>query len=112
MATTDQASTPPASRSLLRRYWWVAGLVIAVVVVSFAVPFASSDPDGLEKVAEDKEFVTDAEDNGYEWLPDYSVPGVDNERVSGILAGVIGLVVVFLLMVGFGRLVARRRSPA
>ncbi|MEX0783146.1 MAG: PDGLE domain-containing protein [Dehalococcoidia bacterium] len=112
MASTDQASTPPESRSLLRRYWWVAGLVIAVVVVFFAVPFASSDPDGLEKVAEDKEFVTEAEDNGYEWLPDYSVPGVENERVSGILAGVIGLVVVFLLMVGFGRLVARRRSPA
>jgi hypothetical protein len=85
--------------------------VIAVIVVFFAVPFASSDPDGLEKVAGDKEFIEEAEDNGYEWLPDYTVPGVDNERASGILAGVIGLTVVFAIMVALGWVLTRRRPP-
>lgn len=112
MTNTDHSTASPSSRSLLRRYWWVVGLLIAAVVVLFAVPLASSDPDGLEKVAEDKEFIAEGEDSGYEWLPDYTVPGVDNEKLSGILAGVVGLIVVFVLMVGFGRLVARRRSPA
>jgi hypothetical protein len=112
MTATQPRNAPAQQKSLLRRYWWVVGIAVAAIVVFFAVPYASADPDGLEKVAEDKEFIQEAEDNGYEWLPDYTVPGVDNENLSGILAGLIGLVIVFVIMAGFGWLVARKRAPA
>ncbi|MPZ23746.1 MAG: cobalamin biosynthesis protein CbiM, partial [Dehalococcoidia bacterium] len=62
----------------------VVGLAIAVAVALFS-PLASSHPDGLERVAEDKEFIETAEDSPYEIIPDYTFPGVDNEDLSTVL---------------------------
>ena len=73
-------------------------------------PLASSDPDGLERVAEDLGFLGMARDAVYSIIPDYTVPGVDG-NLSTILAGLIGVVLVFLVMVVLGRLLARRRQP-
>jgi hypothetical protein len=89
----------------------VAGLAIAVLVVIVLVPLASTDPDGLERVAEDRGFLGQAQDAFYEILPGYSIPGVDDPIVSKVLAGLIGVAVIFGLMVGLGRLLARRRPP-
>ena len=36
---------------------WIIVLAIALVCSVFLSPFASSHPDGLEKVAEDQEFI-------------------------------------------------------
>jgi hypothetical protein len=77
----------------------VAGLAIAVVVALIS-PLASSHPDGLERVAEDQEFLDKAKDNPYEIIPDYTFPGIDNEEVATILSGIIGVAVVGA--VGFG----------
>ena len=68
-----------------------AAIVVGIVLLA---PLASGDPDGLERVAEDSGFIEDAEDSQYEILPGYSIPGVDNEAVSTVLAGLIGVVVV------------------
>jgi len=96
-------ATAPSERSFLRRWGWaIAGLVIAVLVVVFLAPAASSDPDGLDRVAEDKGFVENAKDPPYQWLTDYSIPGVDNETVSVVLAGLIGVGLVFAVTVGLG----------
>lgn len=103
------ANGPSSSPSLLRRYWWVAGLAIALLVVAILAPRASSDPDGLEKVAEDKEFVETGKDNGYEWLPDYTIPGVGGD-LSTVLAGAVGVVVVFGVIVFLGRSMTTRRG--
>ncbi|MCC6387372.1 MAG: PDGLE domain-containing protein [Dehalococcoidia bacterium] len=93
----------PSRPSFLRRYRWVlVGLAAAVLVVLIFAPRASSDPDGLDRVAGDKGFEHQAEHNRFEWLPDYSVPGVDNETASVILAGLIGVGVVFLLPMAIG----------
>ena len=75
------------------------GLAIAVVV-ALASPLASSDPDGLEKVAEDKEFIDAAEDPSYEIIPDYAFPGIENETVATIVSGLIGVAIMAAL--GFG----------
>lgn len=105
-------STAPNSRSFLKRYGWVlAGLLIAALVVVFLAPAASSDPDGLDRVAEDKEFVEKGKDPAYEWLPDYTIPGVDNEWVSVVLAGLIGVGIVFGATLALGAAVrASRRA--
>jgi len=89
------------------RYWWIAGLLLAVTVVLFS-PLASSHPDGLERVAEDTGFIEEAEPSPYEVLPDYTVPGVRNEAASTIAAGIIGTLLVFALGYGLSRAVRRK----
>jgi hypothetical protein len=103
---TQQSDGKPRTRP--GRHWWLIGLAIAALVVIVLAPLASSDPDGLERVAEDQGFLEAARDAAYSILPDYTVPGIDG-NLSTILAGLIGVGIVFALMVGLGRLLARRR---
>ena len=70
---------------------------------------ASSDPDGLERVAEDKGFIEQAKTRCRS-PRDYTIPGIDDPRMTTILSGLVGLVIVFGLMWGLGRLLARRRT--
>ena len=85
--------------------FFAAALVLAAVV-SF---YASSSPDGLEKVAEDIGFLDTAKDhsNSDFALADYGVAGVENERFSVGLAGTIGVVttgvVAVVLFMALGR---------
>ena len=90
------------------RRWWLVGLAIAVLVVVVLAPLASPDPDGLERVGEDAGFLDAARDALYSVLPDYTVPGID-DPVSTIVSGLIGIAIVFLVMVGLGVLLRRRR---
>lgn len=83
-------------------------MAAAVALVS---PLASSNPDGLEKVAEDQGFLDRARDAPLEVLPDYSVPGVANEGVSTVLAGLIGIAVVTGGTLAVARILARRAAP-
>jgi cobalt/nickel transport system permease protein len=93
---------------MIRRYWWVAGLSLAVVVVAVLAPLASSDPDGLERVAIDAGFAAQGTDPAFEVLPDYSVPFLGDSTLSLIVAGVIGVVLLFAMMWLLGRVLARR----
>jgi hypothetical protein len=94
----------------LKRYWWAVGLGIAALVVIVLAPLASADPDGLEAVAEEKGFIETAQDALFSIIPDYAFPGVDDPVISTVLAGLIGIVIVFLVMVGLGRILRRRTS--
>ncbi|MBK9343353.1 MAG: PDGLE domain-containing protein [Dehalococcoidia bacterium] len=98
------------AQSFLKRWWWViAGVVIACAVVIILAPAASSDPDGLDRVSGDEGFSEKADESPYEWLPDYSIPGVNNERASVVLAGLVGVGIVFVLTFGFGALARHSR---
>jgi cobalt/nickel transport system permease protein len=88
---------------------WIAGLVIAVVL-AVASPLASSHPDGLEWVAEQKGFLDVAQQPLYELIPDYVMPGVSNEAVATILAGILGALFVFGVALGVAY--ARRNRQA
>jgi hypothetical protein len=77
-------------------------------VVVILAPLASSDPDGLERAADDLGFGERARDAFFSFLPDYTVPGVEG-NLSTILAGLLGVVLVFGATVLLGRLLARRR---
>lgn len=79
--------------------WWIAGYFIALAVTLVA-PFASASPDGLERVAEEQGFMDAAKDAPYAVIADYVVPGIDNEAVATVLAGVIGVTIVYLVLAG------------
>jgi hypothetical protein len=89
----------------------VVGLGIALGV-AFLSPLASSDPDGLERVAEDEEFLDEAKDPPFEVISDYLFPGVENDDVATILAGVLGVLIVAALTFGIGFLLRRTRGQA
>ncbi len=73
--------------------------------------YASSHPDGLESVAERTGFADAADEpkTSDSPLADYSTRGVDDERVSGGVAGVAGVALVLVLMGGL-TVVLRRRG--
>lgn len=78
-----------------RRLWLFvgSGLLVALIVAGVVSGFASGSPDGLERVSIDQGFDQAAADHALADSPlaDYSVDGVENERLSTGLAGVIGV---------------------
>ena len=96
---------------MIRRYWWVVGLLITAAVVVLLAPLASDDPDGLERVAIDAGFAEQGTEAGYQLLPDYSVPFLGDSTASLIVAGLIGVVLLFGAMWLLGRVLARRANP-
>jgi len=82
--------------------WITVGLLIALAITLIS-PLADPNPDGLERVAEDQGFIETAQEPSYEILPDYTVPFVESEAFSTILAGIIGT----LIVAGIGYSVAR-----
>jgi hypothetical protein len=91
----------------LRKNWWVAGLLLAVVVALFS-PLASPHPDGLERVAEDEGFIDRARGAPYEVIADYLFPGIENEGLATIVAGIVGTVMMFGLVYGLAWILRRR----
>lgn len=89
--------------------WWIVGLGLALLVALLS-PLASPHPDGLERVAEDHGFISRAQEPWYTLIPDYLFPGIDNEALATIVAGVVGVLVVFVLTYGLAKALARRRS--
>lgn len=115
MSETSSTPTPEEpstqAKGILARYWWVVGLAIAAVIAILAANFASGDPDGLDSVAIQKGFEEAAKDPGFQVLPGYTIPGIDG-TVSTVIAGIIGVAVVFAIVFLVGRLLARRRKDA
>ena len=98
-----------------RRAWNLAGLglLAALVVGTFGSPLASSNPDGLEKVAAENAFA-DLGEAAQVWqsppLPDYTVPGVEDASLSTGLAGLLGTSAMFAVGFCVVRLLGTRRA--
>ena len=88
----------------------ISGFIASLFLAGAVSFYASSNPDGLEKVAEDIGFIETAEDHTYAEgaLADYGVKGVDNARLSTGLAGVIGVVATGVISTGIFMLVRRK----
>jgi cobalt/nickel transport protein len=89
--------------------WWHFALLVALLV-AFLSPLASSSPDGLEKVAEDKGFIKETAESPYELMAGYLFPGVENEAVATILSGIIGTLAIFGLAYGAARLLRGKQE--
>ncbi|MEU4052981.1 energy-coupling factor ABC transporter permease [Streptomyces olivaceus] len=107
---TGPAPAPAAARS--HRKVWITGLVASLVLAGFVSFYASADPDGLEKVASDKGIDEKAEEhaNADSPLADYGVEDIADARVSGGLAGVIGVGVTVVAGSAVFWAVRRRRN--
>lgn len=81
---------PAKSKNLA---WAIVGILITIGVVLFS-PLASTNPDGLERVADDLGFIKLAQDSPLNIFSDYLVPSIANAGFSTILAGVIGIIIV------------------
>jgi len=94
------------------RTFLVTGLLVALLVAGVASYYASSHPDGLEYVAERTGFGGTAEDSPAADGPlaDYQTEGVDDPRLSGGIAGVLGALTVLLLGGGLFWLLRRREE--
>lgn len=90
------------------------GLVLALALAGFVSFYASTSPDGLEKVAHDKgiDARTKAHAAKDSPLADYQVKDVSDARLSGGLAGVIGVGATLAVGTGVFVVVRRRRSAA
>jgi len=99
-------------RSSNLRLFVIAGLLVTIGLALVVSGFASSSPDGLEKVAEDKGFLETAQDHLFADGPlaDYAVSGVDNERLSTGLSGLIGVLITFGVGLGLFALLRTMRS--
>ena len=90
---------------------WIAGLLIAIAL-AVASPLASANPDGLEFVAEQQGFIEKAQANPYDIIPDYVMPGIANESVATIAAGILGVIVVFFVAIGVAYLRRNRTTSS
>ncbi|MFF4017991.1 energy-coupling factor ABC transporter permease [Streptomyces sp. NPDC001843] len=111
----DAPATPvPAAARTSRRGLWITGLVTSLVLAGFVSFYASANPDGLEKVAHDKgiDKKTGRHASSDSPLAGYGVKDISDARLSGGLAGVIG--VGFTVVVGSTVfwVVARRRRAS
>ncbi len=96
----------PSTRSLV-----AVGLLVSALLAGGLSFYASAHPDGLEYVAGALGFDTATRDSPTAGSPlaDYAVTEVDDPRLAGGLAGLVGVVVVGLVMTGV--LVVLRRRP-
>jgi hypothetical protein len=95
------------------RLFTILALALAIGLATAVSPYASSSPDGLEKVAEEKAFLDTGRLAAIQEdapAPDYAFPGIDDARVATGLAGFAGTLGVFALGYGVAAAIRRRRS--
>lgn len=87
-----------------------AGLAAAVAIAVFLSPFASSHPDGLERVAMDHGFIEQEKDwswktpfSGYEWSALKASPAL-----ATAASGLAGVLLTFGAAYGGSKLLAAR----
>lgn len=108
----DVPDATPVAAARSHRKVWITGLVTSLVLAGFVSFYASANPDGLEKVAADKGIDARTEEHAAADSPlaDYGVKDVENARLSGGLAGVLGVGVTVVAGTGVFWAVRRRRT--
>ena len=91
------------------RGWVVGGVLVSLVAVLLS-PLASTNPDGLERVAEDMGFLHLGQSAPFQILPDYTVPFLGKTPLSTIVAGAVGALVLLGLMIVIGQGLRKRKA--
>lgn len=109
--TTSGTSAPAAGPASARKVWagGLAATLLCAGVVSF---YASGAPDGLERVAGEYGISSQEDEHGLADSPlaDYGISTIADERLSGGLAGVIGVGTTLAAGTGILVVVTRRRN--
>jgi cobalt/nickel transport protein len=98
------------------RVFILGGLGIALMIAVFLSPFASTNPDGLDRVSGDLKFDTKESQNKpahklpfYAMFDEYALRGVPKQLATP-LAGLAGTLLTFGLAWGIGKLAVRGSS--
>jgi hypothetical protein len=94
------------------RAFTVLALAVAIGLAFAVSPFASTSPDGLTRVSEDKSFADRGKLHSIQDdspIPAYEFPGIENDRLAKGVAGFVGTLGVFAVGCGVA-LVLRRRT--
>lgn len=92
--------------------FYIGGLLVSLLLAGVVSFYASSHPDGLEKVAEEIGFIETAKDpaTAGSALADYGVAGVENERASVGIAGVLGVAATGAVATGLFMYLGKRKK--
>ena len=88
-------------------------VLLAALFLAFVIsPFASSWPDGLEKVAHDHGFIVKGEQGSVfkSPIPDYIFPGLKNEKMAIAISGLLGTLVIFGIGYGLASLLKKNKD--
>lgn len=101
------------SKVAARGWGWIAVGVGIALLLAVASPLANQNPDGLNRVALDQGFDSLESPPLYELMPGYTVPAIQNDALTTIAAGVIGVLVVGAVGFGVAALTKRKfeRAP-
>ena len=91
--------------------FYLVFLLVTIGLAGIVSFYASSSPDGLEKVAEDVGFIETAKDHSIDnsALADYGVAGIENERLSVGIAVIIGVIATGVLMYLIIKFISRKK---
>ena len=84
----------------------MATLLVVFFLIIF-IPFASNNPDGLEKVTS----TYGAKEQGNIWnglIAGYSFPSIINQYVSTLVAGIFGVTMVLVLGLLIGKVMTHK----
>lgn len=84
----------------------------AVLLAGLSVLLASKAPDGIEKLAQQTGISAQAKSLISTPLSDYQVSSIGSPLLRHAAAGLAGVAAIYLVCLGVGRLVARRRVKA
>lgn len=99
--------TRPSNRTFL-----VVGVLVALLLAGVVSFYASSSPDGLDRVAQDHGMSDSEREHatGGGPLADYRARGVGDDRLATAVAGITGGLVVLGLFTGLTFLLRRRAA--
>ena len=94
------------------RKFYLISLLVSIGLAGIVSYYASSSPDGLEKVAGDIGFIETAKDHTLDnsALADYGVAGIENERLSVGIAGIFGVIATGALMYLIVKFISRKKK--
>jgi hypothetical protein len=93
----------------MKSKWWLIGLAVALLLAVIS-PIASKFPDGLDRFAEDHEFVDKAVEPAFSVIPDYSFPGIANDTTATIIAGLLGTLLLFGFVFGLATMLKSKHE--
>ncbi|MEI6185886.1 MAG: PDGLE domain-containing protein [Dehalococcoidia bacterium] len=93
----------------MKSKWWLIGLAVALLLAVIS-PIASKFPDGLDRFAEDHEFVDKAVEPAFSVIPDYSFPGIANDAIATIIAGLLGTLLLFGFVFGLATMLKSKHE--
>jgi ABC-type Fe3+ transport system permease subunit len=88
---------------------YLAATIMLIVFLAVFIPLASSDPDGLEKVAASLG-IQEPEPVWHGLMAGYSVNALGDSYVSTLMSGVLGTVFVLAAALVLGTAITKRRQ--